>query len=211
MATEYVRIQFKEAGAKRSESCFAIPLRKTGPIRTYKKVKRDGDSVFESGKTLREVIVVGFASEVNETPAAMCNHYGELRTLPVKLSECPKAESASGACAACTLQRVSESGERDDESREQQKSDRRKALYQARRDALSAIFAARLRAWFYETGTVKADFARRCRMVDENLGAYLNGSRFPSAVILAVIARETRVSADYWLGLTDEPRRILVA
>lgn len=49
-----------------------------------------------------------------------------------------------------------------------------------------------------------ASFANACGITEVSLSRYLSGNRVPKAPIIATMARELGVSADYLLGLADE-------
>lgn len=64
---------------------------------------------------------------------------------------------------------------------------------------------ARLRALRERRGWSQRELARRCEIGESAIGKYESGLSDPSSSILKRIAGVLGVSADYLLGLTDDP------
>ncbi len=68
----------------------------------------------------------------------------------------------------------------------------------------------RLREAREAKGLTQRELARLCQLGMNQITRYENGTSDPASETLGVIARELSVSADYLLGLTDEPQGIAV-
>lgn len=64
----------------------------------------------------------------------------------------------------------------------------------------------RLRWARERTGMSQSDLARAARVTQGQILRYENGQNSPSSVILTKLSRELDVSADFLLGLVDEPQ-----
>jgi transcriptional regulator with XRE-family HTH domain len=64
----------------------------------------------------------------------------------------------------------------------------------------------RLRQARQERGWSQRELARQCGLGEAQVNKYEKGHNDPSATYLAIIAQALGVSADYLLGLTDNPR-----
>jgi len=70
----------------------------------------------------------------------------------------------------------------------------------------SALRTERLREWREKRGMSQRELARLCGIGDAQVSKYENGHTDPSATYLRIMAEVLQVSADYLLGLTDDPR-----
>lgn len=65
--------------------------------------------------------------------------------------------------------------------------------------------ANRLRTAREMAGLTQEDLAKRTQLGQKQIWRYENGENDPSGNIIAALAKELNVSADYLLGLTDDP------
>ena len=65
------------------------------------------------------------------------------------------------------------------------------------------IFRQRLGELMFDMTTT--EFAEKVGLTRQTMGFYLNGDRIPDAVTLAQICRKCNVSADWLIGLTNDP------
>jgi transcriptional regulator with XRE-family HTH domain len=70
------------------------------------------------------------------------------------------------------------------------------------------IVLERLKEYRLKRGYTKREMARLCGFKDLQVVRYENGISDPSTNSLAVMAKVLDVSADYLLGLSDNPQRV---
>lgn len=69
-----------------------------------------------------------------------------------------------------------------------------------------ALMVDRLRTLREQHGLSQRELARECGIAESVVRRYENGTSEPSAASLKLIAEKLNVSADYLLGMTDQPR-----
>ena len=73
------------------------------------------------------------------------------------------------------------------------------------KNAMENIIGSRLKALRKSLGLSQSDFADELNIARSSVSEYESGKKIPSALVIAKIAQYFGVSADYLLGLTDNP------